>query len=346
MSAQTVEAPSFDQLVREAQALIPVYAESWTNHNASDPGITLVELLAYYCEILCYRAARVTPDAKLHFLRLLEGAAAPVAEHRIGQPTKRIDDAIRQRIAGFAGTETAVTAADFELLAVRAANDYLKTSDRVHARCLPATELAEPADAPISPSAADVAVILAVETAPVPERMTALCAAVTEKLEAACLLTTHARVIGVEFLDVEVGARIMPRPGVAMDAAIARAQAAIAERFDPWRSGAGQPFGRTLYLAAIAAAIDRTEGIDYVEAVSVERMRLVRAPDGSDAVGVRIGRHARLGTDAWLGGQASRSFHRLETDEGGEAISVHAAPWEIIRVRLALDLVTRAVDHG
>ena len=36
----------FDDLVREGLALLPAYAPEWTDHNPSDPGVTLVELLA------------------------------------------------------------------------------------------------------------------------------------------------------------------------------------------------------------------------------------------------------------------------------------------------------------
>jgi len=38
---------SFDDLVAEARALIPALAPEWTNHNPSDPGITLIELFAW-----------------------------------------------------------------------------------------------------------------------------------------------------------------------------------------------------------------------------------------------------------------------------------------------------------
>ena len=66
-------APAYDELVREGLALIPAWAPEWTDHNPSDPGVTLVELLAYFSEILAWRALRVTPDARLQLLRLLEG---------------------------------------------------------------------------------------------------------------------------------------------------------------------------------------------------------------------------------------------------------------------------------
>ena len=38
---------SWKQIVDEAVRLIPRYCPEWTNHNASDPGVTLLELYAW-----------------------------------------------------------------------------------------------------------------------------------------------------------------------------------------------------------------------------------------------------------------------------------------------------------
>ena len=62
----------YADLVQEALALIPVYAPEWTNHNAADPGITLIELMAYLTEILIYRLNRVTVENVVTFLNLID----------------------------------------------------------------------------------------------------------------------------------------------------------------------------------------------------------------------------------------------------------------------------------
>ena len=61
----------WDDLVREAIDLIPKYCPEWTNHNASDPGITLIELFAWLIEILLYRLNRVADKNYLAFLDLM-----------------------------------------------------------------------------------------------------------------------------------------------------------------------------------------------------------------------------------------------------------------------------------
>jgi predicted phage baseplate assembly protein len=58
-------------LVDEARALIPVYSPGWTDHNESDPGITILEMLAWITDGDIYRANRV-PDSHLRaFLTLI-----------------------------------------------------------------------------------------------------------------------------------------------------------------------------------------------------------------------------------------------------------------------------------
>jgi predicted phage baseplate assembly protein len=60
---------TFNDLVEEARARIPLYAPEWTDHNLSDPGITLIELFAFMTDIVLYRLNRV-PDK--HFIKFME----------------------------------------------------------------------------------------------------------------------------------------------------------------------------------------------------------------------------------------------------------------------------------
>ena len=59
----------FQELVSEARTRIALSCPEWTEHNVSDPGITLIELFAWMTDMLIYRVNRV-PD-KLH-VALLE----------------------------------------------------------------------------------------------------------------------------------------------------------------------------------------------------------------------------------------------------------------------------------
>ncbi|MBN1946178.1 MAG: putative baseplate assembly protein [Bradymonadales bacterium] len=61
----------YRDIVNEAISLIPKYCPDWTNHNPSDPGITLIELFAWMTEMIIYRLNRVGEKNYLAFLNLV-----------------------------------------------------------------------------------------------------------------------------------------------------------------------------------------------------------------------------------------------------------------------------------
>ncbi|MEO7146231.1 MAG: hypothetical protein ABI165_22270, partial [Bryobacteraceae bacterium] len=62
----------WEDLVSEGRALIPLYAPEWTDQNAHDPGITLIELLAWFAEMDIFSLNRITDRSKLKFLSLVD----------------------------------------------------------------------------------------------------------------------------------------------------------------------------------------------------------------------------------------------------------------------------------
>lgn len=69
LEAPRLDDRSFQDIVNEARARIALYAPEWTDHNLSDPGITLIELFAWMTDIILYRLNRV-PDK--HFVKFME----------------------------------------------------------------------------------------------------------------------------------------------------------------------------------------------------------------------------------------------------------------------------------
>jgi len=61
---------TYDQILRDAVARIPVHTPEWTNYNASDPGITLLELFASIADPIYYRLDLIPERVRLKFLRL------------------------------------------------------------------------------------------------------------------------------------------------------------------------------------------------------------------------------------------------------------------------------------
>jgi predicted phage baseplate assembly protein len=59
----------FQDIVDGAKKRIPYYIEEWTDHNVSDPGVTLIELFAWMTDNIIYRLNQV-PD--LHYIKFME----------------------------------------------------------------------------------------------------------------------------------------------------------------------------------------------------------------------------------------------------------------------------------
>src|SRR5256714_7683807 len=61
----------FQQFVDDAKRFIQQRAPEWTDHNVSDPGITLVETVAHMADQIVYRLNRVPDKNHLAFLDLV-----------------------------------------------------------------------------------------------------------------------------------------------------------------------------------------------------------------------------------------------------------------------------------
>lgn len=62
---------TYDELVAEGRSSLPAAAPQWTDHNAHDPGITLLELFAWLAEKDSYRLDRIPDEWYRAFLRLV-----------------------------------------------------------------------------------------------------------------------------------------------------------------------------------------------------------------------------------------------------------------------------------
>ena len=68
---------TFNDIVEEAKKKIPKLCPSWTDFNPSDPGVTLVELMAWMTEMIIYRLNRVPEKNYLKFLELMGISLTP-----------------------------------------------------------------------------------------------------------------------------------------------------------------------------------------------------------------------------------------------------------------------------
>lgn len=60
----------YDEIVAQAESRLPWLCPVWTDHNAHDPGITLLELMAWYKEMEQYQMDQLTPAVRQKLLEL------------------------------------------------------------------------------------------------------------------------------------------------------------------------------------------------------------------------------------------------------------------------------------
>jgi predicted phage baseplate assembly protein len=69
LAAPKLDDRQFQDIVDEAKKRIPHYCKEWTDHNVSDPGVTLIELFAWMTDVILYRMNQM-PDR--HYIKFLE----------------------------------------------------------------------------------------------------------------------------------------------------------------------------------------------------------------------------------------------------------------------------------
>jgi hypothetical protein len=315
---------SFDELLHEGLSLIPAHAPDWTNHNPSDPGITLVELLAYVSEVMAYRLGRVTPQARLQFLRLLEGPQWP--GWRQLKDGAAIDRALQATLGGMTQAECAVVAADFERLAVETARTHLGPDEPVRAFCAPGT----------GKRRAHVTVVLLPRRELEAASLQRLCAAVHDELIGRCLLTTRLHVVGPFHLHAAVGGRLALLPDARRSEVLDAIDSRLHDQFGPWGPEPLAP-GTPVRLDRIVEVIDGTPGVDHVEDLAVTHM----SPRGDELfdlgsrVGILLAVHSTVGVDARLGVLPRLGTGRLVIDESRRLAAIGLQPGELMHLRLA-----------
>lgn len=93
---------TYKDIVDEMLASIPNYTDRWTNHNPSDPGITVLELLSWIAEMTLYRIDRMPEESYINFLRLVAGTSgAEVGEVLLDMENKPGSDRARIKLLKF-----------------------------------------------------------------------------------------------------------------------------------------------------------------------------------------------------------------------------------------------------
>lgn len=288
---------TYEDLRREGIELIPRFAPGWTNHNASDPGITLLELFAYITEIYLYRVDRISDLNRAKFLKLLNGADEVI----------EVDETTSARLQGAAGElrrpSRAVSQEDFELLALDALAGRKDLTGAV-VRCLPRRDLEARTEADRRRDRPNhVSVVFIPADLDMSDReMDAIADRIRTHLDARRLLTSRLHVVRPRFVELTIHVEVAPSPGQELQDVEARIRTAIGHFFHPVSGGAegrGWPLGQSLYLSDLYRLLSPVEGVARLNDVEIV----------VDSTG------------------------KLLTSESGDVVAVHVEPDELLRVR-------------
>lgn len=269
---------SYTDLVEQARTLIPKLYPAWTDHNPTDPGIVLIELLAWVIEMVLYRINQVPEANYLTFLQLLNG---PDWTFDRELHPARVQDAIRETVLALRERYRAVTREDFEYLVLQQwpqtstarALGPAATIQRVC--CVPRHNLELAGNTRRTEADGHVSVVVVPAAATdhaLPQPTDALCMALWRFLEARRLLATRHHVVGPDYIRVQVRVTLYLEEDAPPATVRTRAVQALQAFFHPLTGGPegqGWPFGRAVQVSEIYAVLDKVPGINFVRAVQL-----------------------------------------------------------------------------
>jgi hypothetical protein len=277
---------TFADLVEEARTLLPGLDPAWTDHNPSDPGITLVELLAWLTEMLLFAADQIPQSHTRSYLALLDGPEAPAQSGSLAEATAATMRRLHERYR-------AATPVDYEHLALHGWPGTAEAADlgeggRVRrSRCVPRRNLAASGPARDDPAAGHVSLVVLPEPAPgeeFPRPSPALLAGLVDFLAPRRLLGVRHHVVGPDYVDLTVSAQLALRPDAPPDQALAAAVDALRAALSPITGGprgTGRSFGQDVHVSEIYAVLEAVPLVDYTEEVQVSGPAPVVTPDGT-----------------------------------------------------------------
>ena len=265
---------TYDDILDEMIASIPKYTDKWTNHNPSDPGITILELLSWIEETTLYRINRIPEASYVNFLRLIAGASG-VAEvdRRLNDPgvyryhrqilefLKEVEEGDNKSIAEIKEAALrflksryrAVTEDDFCKLAIEAADEVgraiiYKSDDNEK-----------------------VEIVIVSESGEGYEELTQV---VTDYLNPRKLIGTIIKVKRPVYTDVAIDIRVVCYHYATLEKVEINVRDRILKHLNPFSGGdegTGWPYGRPLTVYEIAQIVEETGGVRQSELVRFDR---------------------------------------------------------------------------
>ncbi|GIE35161.1 hypothetical protein Ait01nite_082060 [Actinoplanes italicus] len=288
---------TFDDLLAEVRALIPGALPGWTDHNPSDPGITLLELFAFLAEAAVYQVDRI-PERSLRRFAALAGGSGPDDEP-VERLLARTVEALRTPGRAVTGPDIARVLAGSGILAVDpvlpralragdpllgttllrdadAGDDAILVADAGHGGRFPvdgtdvnAVPIARSTALAHTAAGERMVRVLVLPGGPV------LCRLAFTLLKARTPITTRVRVAPPRLRALTVEATVVRDFAglLRRDTVQRRAEQALSRFLHPLTGGddgTGWEFGRPVFRSELFQVLERLDGVDHVRRLLVE----------------------------------------------------------------------------
>ncbi|MGK7893638.1 MAG: baseplate protein J [Xenococcus sp. (in: cyanobacteria)] len=265
---------TYADLVEEAISQIPVEYPEWTDHNPTDTGIILIELLAWLTEMTLYRVNQIPDDNYASFVSLLKGEQWDLSNVTAAERQKSLQSEIQKTLLELRDRYRAVTTEDYEQLVLE---DWNQSSDSngltiARVKCLPQRNLDD--------LDADTIAKGHISLVVVPENNNQESGAENKYdnlfnfLDQRSLLTTRLHIVEPEYVSVVIETELVLEDGAQAEEVKKNAEAEVTMFFAPWQSGKywqgkGWLFGRSVYISELYKILDDLKGVDYVETLLI-----------------------------------------------------------------------------
>ena len=268
---------TYAELVEEAIAQIPIEYPEWTDHNPSDTGIILIELLAWLTEMTLYRVNQIPDENYASFVSLLKGEQWNLPNNVSAQARKKIlESEIRKTLSELRHRYRAVTAKDYEQLVREDWNQLQQHNGLKIARvkCLAQRDL-EASDVN-TVTKGHISLVVIPEDNKKINRVKNPYPKLKYFLDDRKLLTTRLHIDNPEYVSIAITADLIIKDGANPEEVKKQAEAKVQMFFSPLNSrkywqGKGWPFGRSVYISELYKLLDDLEGVDYVDKLQINQ---------------------------------------------------------------------------
>ena len=312
-----LDTKTYEEISGEIIASIPKYTDKWTNHNPSDPGITILEMLSWIAETTYYRINKIPHESHVNFLRLVAGASGTDEVERLLKDP--YTDKYHRNILDFLngiekGYDKTIPEIKTEALMFLKSRYRAVTEDDFRQLSIEATDLLGVKVRRVivekAPDENKVVIVLVPDKWKQYEELTEsekqgkyneLTGHVVDYLNPRTLIGTRIEVKQPVYSDVGIDLKVVCHSYAIAEKIEADTKDRILQHLDPFVGGdekTGWPYRRSLSVYEIAQIVGETDGVKQVKSIIFDgnrelKIKLINGLIKIDSLNVEVGKEEK-----------------------------------------------------